>query len=106
MMIRFALALSGLALVLSTGTSYSGPCAQQIINFRAVAREKLGDIAEARPAGNEAQAEVEIGDISAEDKKAFFEAFKRANVADKANDLAECEKALAKARRILDQVKR
>ena len=43
--IRYALALSSLALVLSTGTSYSGPCTQQIFDVRSAAGKKLSDIA-------------------------------------------------------------
>jgi hypothetical protein len=44
MIIRYALALSSLALVLSAGTSYSGPCTQQISDVRNAMGEKLNDI--------------------------------------------------------------
>ena len=118
MIIRYALALSSLALVLSAGPSYSGPCAQQIREVRIAAKEKIGAIVAAGRSGPESteatlhhqptaksvtQAEAQLGEVSAKDREAFLQALERANTADKADNLAECENALTEARRILDR---
>jgi hypothetical protein len=120
MIIRCALALSGLALVVSAGPGYSGPCAQQIFDVRSAAIKKINAIAAAGPAGKEsatatmhrqpspkaiAEEEVQLGEISEKDAEAYHQAMERAVTADKAGKLAECENALTEARRVLDQVK-
>jgi hypothetical protein len=56
MIIRHVLALSGLALVLSTGPSHAGPCTQQIDDVRSAVGQKLNDIAAAEPAAGESTA--------------------------------------------------
>ena len=116
MIIRDVLASSSLALVLSSGPSYSGPCTQQISDVRDTQSKLLNDIAAAAPTGKEtagatmhrqptpssvAQAEGRPG----KNVKAFEEAMELAVKADEADNLAECERALTEARRILDQAK-
>jgi hypothetical protein len=121
MIIRDVLALSSLALVLSAGPSYSGPCAQHISDVRSTA----ADILKAKSAAGQtstqsaeatlhhqptpksvAQAEAGLGEMSDKDAEAYHQAMERAMKADKANDLAECEKELAEARRWLSQINR
>ena len=51
MIIRDVLASSSLALVLSSGASYSGPCTQQISDVRDAQSKLLNDIAAAVPTG-------------------------------------------------------
>jgi hypothetical protein len=119
MIIRYGLALSSLALVLSPGTSYSGPCEQQILDVRAAASKKINAIAAAGQGFRErsatklhhqptpkaiAQEEVELGELSEKDAEAYHQAMERAVAADKAGNLAECEKALTEARRVVDRV--
>jgi hypothetical protein len=116
MIIRYALALSSLALVLSAGPSYSGPCTQQILDVRNAGKEKQsaritagGSAAEStgatlhhQPTPNSVgEAQVQLGEISEKDKVAFLQAIERANAAGEANNLAECEKALTEARGIV-----
>jgi hypothetical protein len=120
MVIRFGLTVSGLALVLSAGPSYAGPCTQQILDVRDAANEKMDALAAAGKAGGEstaatmhrqptpgsvAKAEAGLGEVSKKDIQAYREAMERAFTEDDANNLAECEKALAEARSIVDQWK-
>jgi hypothetical protein len=117
MIIRDVLALSSLALLLSAGPSYSGPCTPQISDVRDTQSKLLNEIAGTEPAGKEstgatmhrqptpssvAQAEGRPG----KNVEAFEQAMERAVKADEADNLAECEKALTEARRILNQAKR
>jgi hypothetical protein len=117
MIARDVLALSILVLVLSAGTSYSGPCTQQISDVRDTQSKFLNEIAATAPAGKEtagatmhrqptpssvAQAEGRPG----KNVEAFEQAMQLAVKADEADNLAECEKALTEARRILNQAKR
>ena len=119
MIIRDVLALSSLALVLSTGPSYSGPCRQQIDDVRDAAAAKRNALAEAGKAGGEStaatmhrqptpkslsQAEERLGQISDKDAEAYLQAMDRAVAADERGNLTECEKALTEARRVLDGV--
>ena len=116
MIIRYALALSSLVLVLSAGPSYSGPCTQRIFELRSAAKEKVGAVVAAGRSGTEstearlhhqptpdsvAKVEEQLGEVSAKDKEAFFQAIDRANAADTDNNLAERENALTEAWRIL-----
>jgi hypothetical protein len=50
-----------------------------------------------------AQAEERLGEISDKDAEAYLQAMARAVAADEAGNLAECEKALTEARRVLDR---
>jgi hypothetical protein len=99
MIIRDVLALSGLALVLSAGTSYSGPCTQQISDVRSAAIETMNAKAAAGQAGTEstaatlhhqptprsiAQAEEGLAEMSDKDAEAYHQAMERAMAADKA----------------------
>ena len=116
MIIRDVLALSSLALVLSSGPSYSGPCTQQISDVRDAQSKLLNEIAAAAPTGKEtagatmhrqptpssvAQAEGR----PAKNVEAFEQAMELAVKADEADNLAECESASTEARRILNQAK-
>ena len=97
MIIRYSFALSCLALVLSAGQSYAGPCTQQIDGVRDAARAKRDALAEAGKAGKElpaatmhrqptpksvTQAEEQLGEISDKDAKAYLQAMDRAVAAD------------------------
>jgi hypothetical protein len=116
MIIRDVLALSSLALVLSAGPSYSGPCTQQISDVRDTQSKLLSEIAGAGPAGKEStgatmhrQHPVRSHRRKGDPRKnveAFEQAMDRAVKADETDNLAECEIALTEARRILDQAKR
>jgi hypothetical protein len=113
------LALSSLAVVVSAGPSYSGPCTQQILDVRDAAKEKRNALAAAGKAGGEStaatmhrqptpksvtQAGEQLGELSDKDAEAYLQAMERAVAADKAGNLAECENALTEARRVLDRV--
>jgi hypothetical protein len=121
MIIRDVLALSALALVLSAGPSYSGPCRQQIDDVRNAANAKRNALAEAGKSRGEStaatmhrqptpksvsQAEEQLGEISDKNAEAYFQAMDRAVAADEAGNLAECENALTEVRRVVDQAKR
>jgi hypothetical protein len=115
--IRDVLASSSLALVLSSGASYSGPCTQQISDVRDTQSKLLSEIAGAGPAGKESTGATmhrqptpsSLAQAEGRPEKnveAFEQAMDRAVKADETDNLAECEKALTEARRILDQAKR
>jgi hypothetical protein len=110
MIIRYALAMSSLALVLSAGSSYSGPCEQQILDVRDAAKEWMNAIAAAGPAGNEstvaklhrqptpksvAQAEEQLGELSDKDAEAYHQAMERAMTADKAGKSVRMRKRVS-----------
>jgi hypothetical protein len=93
MIIRYALALSTLALVLSAGPSYAGPCTQQILDVRDAAKQKMNAIAASGKTGKQsatatmhrqptpnsiANAEVGLGEASGKDVEAFEQAMDEA----------------------------
>jgi len=117
MIVRDLLALSSLALVLSTRPSYPGPCTQQISDVRDTAGKFLNDVAAAEPVRKEStgamlhrqptpKSVAQAEGLPEKNVEAFEQAMERAVTADEADNLAECETALTEARGILDRAKR
>jgi hypothetical protein len=106
---RYAL-LFGLAVAISpVSPCVAGPCAEQIVNVQARIDAKLQAAAAAGPTGKEtvaatmnrqptpksiAEAEVKLGDISAQTWQTVDDAMARARKADAAGDGKGCQQAL------------
>jgi len=116
MNIRYAIASSAVALLLSTGPSLAGPCTKALADAQAAYDARLDQAAAAGPTATEstsatlhhqptpnsvAQAEVRVGDISPARAQAFSDAMARGSAADEAGDRKTCEAALAEADRAL-----
>ena len=113
---RYAL-LFGLAVTISPmSPCFAGPCAEQIANMQARIDAKLQAAAAAGPAGKEtvaatmnrqptpksiAEAEVKLGDISAQTLQRVEEAMTRARKADAAGDGTGCQQALNDVKKAL-----
>ena len=106
------------ASIVSASASFAGPCLQQIEAFQIEIDARLNAAAAAGPAGTEstaatmhhqptpqsiAAAEAKLGDISPEKAKEVGEAVKLARKADQAGDRSSCEKALAKAKKVIGE---
>jgi hypothetical protein len=118
MIVGYAAALSGLALVLLAAPARAGPCTQEIYDFDILLNKKLDAAAAAGKSGAQSmaatahrqptlksveQAEVQLGDISPANAQAFTDAMVEARKADVAGDRAGCEKALNAAKSMLNR---
>jgi hypothetical protein len=119
MIIRDVVALSSLAVVLSAGPSYPGPCTQQIFEVRDAAKEKMKRsqppdelaasqrqqqcIANQRPRRSRMRKHNWVR-CPTKMRRLTFRQCERAVAAYKASNLAECENALTEARCALDRV--
>jgi hypothetical protein len=118
MSIRRAATACLMALVASTSVSYAGPCTQEITKVRGEIDARLDALAKTAPTTSQSTAatthrqptpksisdtETKLGIASPQKVKAIREAMARALEADRNDDRSGCEKALADARRLLNQ---
>jgi hypothetical protein len=113
---RYKLAFGVVVAIFYTPACFAGPCSPQIDAMQAKIDARLAAAAAAGPSGKEttaatmdrqptpksiAEAEVKLGDISAQTVQAVGDAMARARKADLAGDKAGCEQALSDVKKTM-----
>jgi hypothetical protein len=116
MKFRCSLALSAVALFLTVAPGLASQCAKDLDETEAAFDAKLNAAAAAGPSapestlatlhhqptpGTVAQAEAQLGDISAENVQIVTDALDRAHAADERDDVQACRQDLAEAKAAL-----
>jgi hypothetical protein len=104
MRIQQSLILCAAALVVSTSTSYAGPCSKEIARFRAeINAKQRSNVGAAPSAPQTTGATMHRQPTSPQKVEAAMAALKRASESDRAGDQIACKAALADAWRAFRQ---
>ena len=116
MKFRSSLALSAVALFLTVAPGLASQCEKELAETEAVFDDKLNAAAASGPSapestlatlhhqptpGTVAQAEAQLGEMSAENVRMVTDALDRAHAADERNDVQACREDLAQAKAAL-----
>ena len=104
MRIQQSLIVCAATLVVSTSTSYAGPCSNEIARFQAETNAKQGSNVGAAPSAPKTTGATMLRQPTSPQKvKAAMAALKRASESDRAYDQMACKAALADAWRAFRQ---